>query len=267
MTDTMDLSISPELLRQINEQLADIDVQLELAGGEAPGKTKLRNEWVKSAEEFVSGVLAQISDKITDADPTFRAGVYFGITKALNASKENAWKEESEKLLEASVPEKDENAETVSLEEAQNLRVQYNNLVDQFNAVKNILVMMRPDIEAEIDAIASPEKKKGAIKGTTRGPRALSTMVFSVDGTQVAPDKNSMAGLAEIVGGFEGARPFRKALDEALKALPVEEGAKAKSAADPGDKFEVTINGHKVSGVKLASTDDDVDDEDEDETE
>lgn len=265
MTDTMELSISPEVLRQINQQLAEIDEQLALAGGEAPGKAKLRNEWSKNAEDLVNQVITQVLSQIENQDPTFKAGVYFGLTKALTSSKDNTWKEESESLLDASVPEKDETQESLSMEEAKDLRVQYNNLVDQFNAVKNILIMMNPQNEAVIEEIPTPEKKKGAVKGTTRGPRALSQMAFSVDGQQVSPDKNSMAGLAEIVGGFEGARDFRRALDEALKNLPVPEGSKKKSAAHPGDSFEVTINGHTVSGVKYAVDEEDVEDEEEEE--
>lgn len=275
MANTMeDLSLSPELLRQINEQISDIDSQLEVASGEAPGKTKLRNSWAKGeeveidgekvgrVEKFLDGVLSKIDESIANEAPEFRAGVYFGLTKVLG-SKDNKWKTEAEALLDASIPETEGEKQAVDIEQLRALRVNRNELVEQFVAIKNILDIMRPDIKDTLAEIPVPEKKKGALPGTVKGPRKLSQMVFSVDGTQVSPEKNSMAGLAEVVGGYDGARPFRKALDEQLKALPVEEGAKAKSAADPGDSFSVEINGHTVSGVKMASADEEVDDEDD----
>lgn len=280
MTDTMEtgLSVTPELLVQINEKINAIDEQLVAASGEAPGKTKLRNDWMKgeetevdgnkvfATETFTQNVLNQILSSIESQTPEFKAGVYFGLTKALG-SKDSTWKEESEKFLEASIPEKPEgDTPAVDIDQLRELRVNRKQLVDQFGAIKNILVMLRPDLENELEGIPTPENLKGALPGTTKGPRKLSQMVFSVDGTQVPADKNSMSGLAEIVGGFDGARPFRQALDAALKATTVEEGQKAKSAADPGDSFEVTINGKVVSGVKLASSDEpDDDEEDEDE--
>lgn len=278
MTDTSTgLSVTPELLVEINKQVDEIDAQLAAAGGESPGKTKIRNQWMKGntitvdgeevseTEKFVNDIVAQVLSAVNNREPEFKAGVYFGLNKVLNA-KDNAWKEEAEKLLESAVPETtDGSAETVSVDELRSLREKKNALVDQFGAIKNILVMMRPDLEDQLEAIPVPEKSRGALPGTKKGPRKLSQMIFSVNGEQVAPDKNSMSGLAELTNFDGGARPFRQALDAALKTLPVEEGQKAKSAADPGDSFEVVINGYTISGVKLASQDED--DEDEEETE
>jgi hypothetical protein len=274
------LSVTPELLKQINEQIAAIDEQLEAAKGEAPGKTKLRNDWMKgetevdgqkvnATEQFVQNVVNQILSSVEAQSPEFKAGAYFGLVKTLT-SKDSTWKEEAEKLLEASVPEKTEgDAQVIDITQLQELRKSRNELVDQFVAIKNILTIMRPDMESVIEGIATPDKIKGALPGTTKGPRKLSQMQFYVDGVALTPDKNSMGGLAELVPvknekGETGARPFRQALDSALKALVDSEGnSLKKSAADPGDSFEVVIEGKTVSGQKFASADEPDEEEDE----
>lgn len=235
MAKDQGVSVSPDTLREKYNEITSIDEWLDsVSGGTSAGKTAIRNALIKENEATIGNMVDQIVKFLTDKDETVKAGVFFGVSKALADQVGTG----AEAFLTAQAEANKSTTEQVSAsdEDITSRRAERKELVNQFNALKGILEMFGK--QDEIADIPDPKVLRGAIKGAKRAPRKINLMAFSVDGNAVSADQNSLSGVAALVG--IKAKELRAALTEA--------GIDLKNPSD----FSATVNGHSVSAVKGA---------------
>ena len=236
------VSVSPDTLRAKAAEITEIDEWLDsVSGGASAGKVAIRNQLIRdvdSADEGQTSVLSQVTNQITSflsqQDESTKAGLYFGLTKALN----DAFGEDADKFVTAQAEANKSETEqtTASVEDITARREVRKQKVQEFNALKGILEMF--GMQDQIADIPDPKVLRGALPGQTRGPRKINLMTFYVDGVQVPADQNSLSGVASIIGGDTKAKDIRAALKDA-----------GVNTADPDD-FEVSVAGKTIKGVK-----------------
>lgn len=224
------IQVDLDVLRQKYEEIEALDAQIDSAtGGNSAGKVALRNRFAKNVEADIEGLVNQIRTYLEGKSEEDRAGFLFGIQKALKDDTKSA-DEYVSQVAEAN--KSDEPAEKISPEELKALREQRSEAVKEYNAVRGILEMFKQDVSQ----VPVPETKRGGGGGAPKGKRAINRMTFFVDGDQVDDSKNSLSGVASIVGTTAAE----------LKTVLKDAGVDLKNPSD----FEVEVGAHKVRGER-----------------
>lgn len=185
-----EFSVSPEVLREKVEAIAEIDTQLDAATGGTAGKRAIANQVVAEhtdkVQKFVDSVVAQLAEKFEDE---VQVAAYTALNNSLKPVGESV-----DKFLEAAVAAQTKDAVTLSEEEVGNLSTERKELYEQYKAIKNILEMLGGDISD----VPEPVIRRGS-RGP-RGPRALSQFQYAINGEELSDDDNSLGFVASREG-------------------------------------------------------------------
>lgn len=249
------ISVTPEALSEKASEIDALDEWLDaVSGSKAAGKRAIKNGLIREFEgsDVVDSLVQQVLDYLAaqDADDEFSAAFFFDFSTKLD----NALGDDAEEFVKTRMDAEAASQENVdaSEDEVRAKLEQRKQLVKEFQALKGILEMYGQT--EEIATIGDYQQRRGAMPGQKRKPRKINRMDYTIDGSSVEEDKNTLSGVASIVG--------MKVRD--LKALLEESGVDLK---DPSD-FSVTVNNRTVSATlpaDLADEDDDDDEDDEDE--
>src|SRR5215831_17325772 len=140
VTESGSLAISPDILREKVEELAQLDEQLDAASGsESAGKRALGNSLAKDYEKDWKGDAESLIAEFNKIeDPEKLAGVYNGIVSAMHDN----FREKVDEYLTSEVAKRNENREQVSPEQIQEWNEARKVLMDHYKALKEILVMI-----------------------------------------------------------------------------------------------------------------------------
>lgn len=236
--------IHAEIVKSIN----DIDEKLDsLVDTATAGKRKISNDLVEQYEPVWSPVVAGLIEQIRGMDADQMTAVFYGLTRSLDSE----FKEVAGKFVEELSENAPKATPLISEDEAEELSKVRSELYQKAKAVVDLAANFGDD---ELDM---PKTRRGS-RGK-RGKRALSLVTWSIDGSPVAEDDDSVAGVAKLLG-FDKAKDFTEALRSG--GVPAVE-ANAIDTRNPADTFSVEINGKTVSASKV----DESDDSDEDSTE
>lgn len=216
----MDLkAIYDEIVSNINE----IDVQLDsLVDTESAGKRKIGNDLVDKFEAQWTSIVEQLTGHLNSLDEETQAGVYLGLSRSL----QSVFSEPAKNFVESLAKNAPKSEPLITEEQAAELSKVRSELYQKAKAVV--------DLAKNFDGtdFEMPKTRRGS-RGK-RGPRALSLMVWAINGAAVAEEDNSVAGVAKLLG-FEKSKDFTQALRDA-----------GVDTREPGDSFEVEINGKTV---------------------
>ncbi len=255
-------NVSVDTLKGMYSEIAELDSIIEASvGGKSAGKRALANRLAEGQEENVTNLFAVVTENLDGLGPDELAGIITGINKMIKDSYEDT----INVYLESQIGETTEVTPEV-LEAAEKAREARKDKVKAFKTLKNLLEMFGSDVSS----VPDPRKWTGAT-----GPRTFSLYQYSVDGTALPEDENSLATIAKL-GGFEkSTRTSRKgeeigvSASANLKAFLTGTGLDVKN---PPETWEATLpNGVVVSAVKQDVTVDSVyvddSDDEDDETE
>lgn len=190
-TPTGGIAVTPDILRQKVEEIAQVDEQLDAASGsEAAGKRALGNalakeyesDWKQNADNLIAAI-----QKVDD--PAKLAGIYTGIRDALADN----FRTSVDEYLQAEVDSNKENRETVAPEQIAEWTESRKTLMEQYKALRGILELF----EQDISGIPEPKKRTGA-RGP-RGPRVLSGFDWFIDGEPRTESQNTLSSIANTV--------------------------------------------------------------------
>lgn len=249
------ISVTPEALAEKAAEIDAVDEWLDsVSGSKAAGKRAIKNSLIRefSGGDVVDSLVQQVMNYLNenDADDEFQAAFFFD----LSAKLDNALGDDAEEFVKVRHESEAANQAEVSASEDE-VRSQLETrkqLVKEFQALKGILEMYGQ--ADEISSIGDYQQRRGAMPGQTRKPRKINRMNYTIDGEPVDEDKNTLSGVASIVG--------MKVRD--LKATLEAAGVDLKNPSD----FTVSVNNKEISATLPADlVEDDDDDEDDDEDE
>jgi hypothetical protein len=242
------MSFDRNLLLQFASEIQEYDVKLdEGAGSKSAGKRAIKNRLAENSTVDVSGILGWF-DQLSDI--SLRAAAFVKFEKAFN----DKFAPAIEAFIESQVTPSD--GAKLSDEELATLETERRESVKKFNAMRDLWKLLNPT--DDLSDIPEPKKRTGS-RGP-RGPRAISSYQFAVDGTELSAANNTLAHIASLQDGF-------KVKD--LRAYVIEKLSTEDKKFDfktPPESFSFTLpNGMSVYASKMAEpAADDDDDEDSD---
>jgi hypothetical protein len=211
--------------KRLMAQIQEIDETLD-ATSETAGKRKFTNELVTAAEKSWKPVTDAHIAQMGDMTPEILAGTFYGLIRTLT----NTFKENIDNWITAQVEAQPQTeVQDISDEQKKKLAEERSAFAKQVKTIVDMAITFN-----ETDA-ANPwplPKKRGAVG--KRGPRALTSYTWTVDGVAPDEDENSLKGVSVILG-FEKQADFTAA----LKAAGV-------NTTSPEDEFTVSISGKEV---------------------
>ena len=238
------------LLVQFANEAAEYDIKLdEGAGNKSTGKRSVKNRLAESSPVAVDALLDFFEQL---KEPATRAGAIIKFEKALSEK----FGQEVEKFVDSQVTPAD-NAKLSDTELTQ-LETERREVVKKFHAMMDVWKLIMPS--DDVSDIPVPKKRTGS-RGP-RGPRAISSYQWTVNGTDLAAKDNSLAYIASLVDGWK----VKDLREFAIKTLSTPETEF--SFKTPPESFSFTLpNGTSVSAAKMVKAeadDDSEDDNDED---
>lgn len=225
-----------DLMTKINE----IDEQLDSLDGDTATKTKVVNDLVSSNETIWSPVVTHLVDQLNNLDEETLAGVFNGIVKTLRKE----YEEKVKGIVSARVEAAPKVEPLITEEQAKELQELRSGLYQQVKMAVTLFETMTGE------KLPMPKTRRGS-KGK-RGKRALTLMVWSIDGEELDPQPKTKE-LAEMFG-FEKSSEFTAY----LKSKDVD-------TTNPKDgEISVTMPDGRTLDGYIPSDDDDDENGDED---
>lgn len=264
MADTgvdVGVNVTPEVYRERALQLANLYEQISQASGsgKSAGERAIANRLVEKYNREVEDLFNQLSRAFNSVDTELMVALYTGLKRRIE-------KNFSDKVDEFLTAEAEKNKSDLPTEDVDinKLTEEYKEGVKQLGLLKSVLEMFgHKDSIADVE----PPKKMTGARGP-RGPRALSLVQFSIDGTDLSAADNSVTEVARKLGfddktetndkGEEVKTTAGKQFREFLAA----NGVDVKNVPDTFGPF-TGPNGSTVQGRKFAAKADDDDDENE----
>lgn len=241
---------------KVRSAIDSIDEKLDsLQDSDAATRTKVVNELVEENAEITSQGIDQTIVQLQNLDEKSRVGVVHGIIKALNA----AFKEDMEKTIAALVESAPKVEPLITEAEAEVLSKQRSELYQQIKQIVYLAETM------DGVTLEMPKTRRGAIG--KRGQRAMSKMIWAVDGNILDPQPK-YKDLAELLGFTEtkGTKKSRETGNEEevtisastnLTKFLKEKGVDTKNPKD--GKLEVSVaDGRVLTGFIPGADDTDV---------
>jgi hypothetical protein len=176
---------------KVKSAIDSIDEKLDsLQDSEGATRTKVVNELVEENQEITAQGIDQTIVQLRNLEPTQLVGVVNGIIKSLNA----AFKDDMEKTVAELVAAAPKVEPLITEEEAEVLSKQRSELYQQ---IKQIVFLAETMDGVELPM---PKARRGAIG--KRGQRAMSKMIWAVDGNILDPQPKYKE-LAEMLGFTE----------------------------------------------------------------
>lgn len=239
--DSQIVSWYKKLMAQVNV----IDEKLD-ASTETATKRKFTNELVSKYEpEWKAPVADRLASQMNDMEIEQLVGNYYGIVRTLNElykSRVDNWV--ASQIENIPVTE----TETLSDEDKKALAKERSEVAKQIKTIVDMAVTFN---EAEAaNPWPLPKSRRGSVG--KRGPRALSSYTWTIDGVAPTGKEDSLKGVSGLLG-----YPLQKELTAALKAAGID-------TTSPPEEFTVELNGKTVIGAKRDIEEDDDEEEEED---
>jgi hypothetical protein len=232
INEAEDSQVAQWYKRLMNQTLV-IDERLD-AGSEAATKRKFttdlmnqyESDWAANAGRIKEGLASYLEN----GEQEKFAAVYLGLVRTLT----NTFGKQYTEFIDSKVAEfpAPEVAEQISAEEKGELSKERSELVKQ---IKTIVEMAKTFNEPNADSWKLPAKKGSS---GPRGPRALYSYTWTVDGQDMPEDDDSPKGVANLLG-FEKVSEFTQALRDAKI-----------NTTKPDAEFTVEIRGKQVSASR-----------------
>lgn len=221
--------------------IEDIDIKLDsLDDSSGASKRKIASDLVEAHKTTWEPAVKQVISQFQNLDEETLVGVFRGFVSELTKTFDEPVKNYIEKQVE-NAPKSEP---LITEEEAEVLSKQRSDLYQQ--------IKMAVQLAESIDGVelAMPKTRRGS-RGK-RGPRAMSLMVWSIDGVELDPQPEKFKDLATLVG-FEKSSE----LTAFLKSKDVD------TTNPENGELEVTLeDGRTLSGYIPAEDDEDESDED-----
>ncbi len=245
-----------EMYDQLTEAVATLDEQLDsLSDAETAGKRKVTNELVEKYkgtwEAPVTGLVDQLK-KMAENNVDEMVGVFNALLRELRSN----FNETSDKHVSSIVESQPKTEPMITEAEA---KVKSTQRSEAYQQLKSVIELAQAWEVPGSDTWVMPKPRRGA-RGK-RGKRALSSYDWSIDGTQLTGEDNSVTGVYKLLG-FDKAKDFT----EFLRSNKIE-------TRTPPEEFEVVYGEKTVKAVRQAGaevpeeTTDDTDEPDYDEPE
>lgn len=185
--------------------LKDIDEKLDsLEDPATSGKRAIANQLVEQFQETwqptAAAIIAQVNN-VGEENPDAVVGIYRGLKSAL----EKEFDKKIQEILDEKVKNIPKSEPLISQEQALELSKQRSEIYQQIKMAVN-LAATAEGVELEM-----PKPRRGS-KGK-RGKRALTLMVWSIDGEEVNPQPETLKEFSESLG-FESSKAFYDFLKE-----------------------------------------------------
>lgn len=248
MAKEQGINVSADALMEKYQEIAKMDEIIAAASGnDAAGKRAIANSIATETENKWAPTVEQILDAFTKLDENTLVGAFTGLTSRMK----ERYGETVDKYLEIQKEARKSDAPSVSEEELNATLASRREAVEQYKALRGILVTFGRDVSHV------PEPKKHTGSRGKRGPRVFSKFVFSIDGVERPASQNNLSSIANSVCK-DCSETGWKVAD--LKAFLQAQGL---DLENPSDFSYELPNGKTISGVKSEN----LGDEDEDETE
>ena len=241
------------------DTIAEIDVQLDsLNDSDAATRRNVIAAMIEATKEiWAEGANGTITN-LRNLEGEELVGVVEGIIKALR----DEFQEDNLKIIDARVAEAPKSEPLISQDQAEELSKQRSALYQTIKQVVNVAKIM-DDIDLEM-----PKTRRGS--HGKRGQRAMSKMVWAIDGEEIDPqprykDLAEMVGFVETTGTNTKGEEVKNSATKNLTAYLKEKGVDTKTPA--GGKLSVDLpDGRVLSGYIPEDADetDAPDDDDED---
>lgn len=190
-TEVHETAVMP-MYTKVKSAIDSIDEKLDsLQDSDTATRTKVINDLVEQNEEItaqgISGLVDQLRNNLDEAQIV---GVVNGIIKTLNA----AFKEQNDKVVAALVEAAPKVEPLITAEQAEVLSKQRSELYQQIKQI----VFLAETMDGVI--LEMPKARRGAVG--PRGQRAMSKMIWAIDGTILDPQPK-YKDLAETLGFTE----------------------------------------------------------------
>lgn len=231
--------------------ITDIDEKLDSLDDTAGvTKRKIVSDLVEANKETWEPAAAQFVEQISALDEETLVGVYKGFDSAFRA----AFEEKVKAIIEAKAENAPKATPLISEEEVPALSATRSELYQQ--------IKMAVTLAKAIDGVdlEMPKTRRGS-KGK-RGPRAMSLMVWAINGEELNPQPAKFKDLAELLGFAKSSE-----LTAFLKSKDVD------TTTPEDNKLEVELpdgrllTGYIPEGAIEAAGDSDSDDDDDDDDE
>jgi ribosomal protein L17 len=184
-----DTSVTTADLLAKKQEVEQLDTKLK-------GSTRATEQQVLSEladEQPASDLANQLDDAVKESGPDNRAKIY-AVVKNLASSLEKD--EEVKTQVNNLVEQKNQNVEQLTGDAFEEAKAQRKELVNQFDAIKNILEMWGNDT-SHIDR---PTGLQGIGSGRKRGKQEISKHQLQVNETVLADQANSLSNVAKMCG-------------------------------------------------------------------
>lgn len=234
-----EISISPDSLRAVYDQIADLDIRIDAStGGKAAGKRAVKNTIKAETEASWTKQVSKVEDFLNGIEDQ---SVLLGTVTALSDLLKN-YAEKTDAFLTEQVDSQKSDVEPVSQEEVVSLLEERKTLVEQYGTLRDVLELFatsNPEFSEALSTIPQVKNRR-ATSGGGKRPREISMFSLTIDGeVQAEATLSSIAAEEGITTGE---------LKEHLKSQGVE---LTKSGLDGKDSFEATLPSGKVfAGVR-----------------
>jgi len=243
----MDLQV---LHDELHAKIDEIDVVLDSqTDAKTAGKRSIVTGLIENAQKTWEPVSTQLIEQLSSAPTEVQIGIYYGLLRALNGKFSKSLGEAVEKMVEE-IPETP--TETIPEEELKKLSAARSEIYAKIKQLNE----MNDTFGGGAD-MRMARRRAGAIG--KRGPRAISSYVWTIDSTEFSKLKE----VAEAYDQYEKTADLTKAMRDAKIDLK-----------NPSDRIEFTMpDGKILVGVKDTekvvdpNESDDDNDPDEDEEE
>lgn len=242
--------------KKLWDTIAEIDKQLDsLNDSDAATRRNVISAMIESTKEMWEVGAAGTITQLRNLEGEELVGVVEGIIKALR----DEFSEENNKVIEAKVAEAPKSEPLITQDQAEELSKNRSNLYQTIKQVVNVAKVM-DDVDLEM-----PKTRRGS--HGKRGQRAMSKMVWAIDGEQLDPQPR-YKDLAELLG-FEETTETNKKGEEvkssATKNLTAYLRNKGVDTKEPKDgKLRVEMPDGRILDGFIPTEDDDVPERPED---
>ena len=239
-SDSQIVSWYKKLMAQVNV----IDEKLD-ASSETATKKKFSDQLAAKYEpEWKAPVADRIVSQMNEMDSEQLAGNYLGIMKTLR----DLYKDRVENWVSTQVETiPTSETEKLSDEDKKALSKERSEVAKQIKTIVDMAVTFN---EAEAsNPWPLPKSRRGSVG--KRGPRALSSYTWTIDGVAPTGKEDSLKGVSGLLG-----YSLQKDLTAALKAANID-------TTNPPEEFTVELNGKTVYATKRDEVEDDEEDEED----
>lgn len=227
---------------KLMDTITEIDIKLDsLDDSSGAGKRKIANDLVEANSDTVESVSQQIISQFANLDDDTLVGVFRGVRAELD----KAFDEKVKSIINDKAENAPKTEPLITEEQAAELSSQRSELYQR--------VKMAVQLARDIDGVELPMPKTRRGSRGKRGPRAMTLMVWAIDGNELDPQPEKTKDLAVMLG-------FEKSSE--LTAFLKSKGV---NTTEPENgEIEVTLDDGRVLSGYIPSDEEEEEESDED---